>query len=117
MILRQKMDHQSFWIYNNRWDKKEDEKENSSKEDDLSDTLNNLLKSDSEKSRSISNGIKQDINSPVINNIPIHPPTLTELEAQGQYQRTDTLRNLGNPSYNDQEIEDKKRELLFRFSK
>lgn len=43
------------------------------------------------------------------------PPTLAELEAQGGYTRKQELRDINQPSMNEQEEEDAKRELMFKF--
>lgn len=43
------------------------------------------------------------------------PPSLAELEAQGNYKRKQELRDIGHISYNEQEEEDKKREIKFKF--
>lgn len=43
------------------------------------------------------------------------PPSLKELEAQGNYKRKQELRDITHVSYNEQEEEDKKREIKFKF--
>lgn len=43
------------------------------------------------------------------------PPTLAELAAKGHYTQKRTYRDLEQPVYNEQEEEDSKRELLFKF--
>ena len=43
------------------------------------------------------------------------PPTLAELEAEGKYQYTNELRNINNIPKSDYEIEDNKREIMFKF--
>ena len=43
------------------------------------------------------------------------PPTLTELRNQGVYEETDHLRDINQVNMGEQDIEDKKRELLFKF--
>ena len=43
------------------------------------------------------------------------PPTLTELRNQGVYDETDHLRDINQVNMGEQDIEDKKRELLFKF--
>lgn len=43
------------------------------------------------------------------------PPSLAQLEASGAIPAKRTLRDLGASSYSDQEEEDRKRELLFKF--
>ena len=42
-------------------------------------------------------------------------PSLAELQAQGAYSRTDHLRDIDQINNNEQESEDRKRELLFKF--
>jgi hypothetical protein len=42
------------------------------------------------------------------------PPSLSELEAQGGYVRKTVLRDINNNSYNNQEEEDLKREIMFK---
>ena len=42
-------------------------------------------------------------------------PTLTELRNQGVYDETDHLRDINQVNMGEQDIEDKKRELLFKF--
>jgi len=44
------------------------------------------------------------------------PPTLAELEAQGQYHMKNELRNINHIPASEVEQEDKKRELIFKFS-
>jgi hypothetical protein len=41
-------------------------------------------------------------------------PSLAELEAQGGYKRKNVLRDVNNVSYNEQEEEDLKREIMFK---
>ena len=45
-----------------------------------------------------------------------HGPSLAELEAKGQYQSDTHLRDINQVNMGEQENEDKKRELLFKFS-
>lgn len=43
------------------------------------------------------------------------PPSLAELEAKGGYKRKRELRDINQVSYNEQEEEDLKREIMFKF--
>lgn len=47
--------------------------------------------------------------------IPNRPPTLAELEAKGQYQRQPELRDINHITMSEQQDEDRKRELMFKF--
>ena len=42
-------------------------------------------------------------------------PTLAELQNSGQLQQQTHLRDINQPNFSEQDVEDKKRELLFRF--
>jgi len=44
-----------------------------------------------------------------------NPPSLAELEAKGQFQANHNLRDINQPDLTEQDLEDKKRELLFKF--
>ena len=46
---------------------------------------------------------------------PQNAPTLKELEAQGAYKSTHVLPDMGQPQIGDEELQDSKRELLFKF--
>lgn len=105
-----------------------EEKEDSDKDkDDLSDRLKALLDDDSESERSVPINKKSKSadkyskhrdkhgHSIPINNINV-PPTLAELEANGGYVPRKELRDINqtNPQQ-EQQQEDVKRELLFKF--
>ena len=49
------------------------------------------------------------------NNFNDEPPTLAELQQQGAYQANNNLRDINQPNMGEQELEDRKREILFKF--
>lgn len=115
--------------------KEENRDESSSDDDDLSVRLKQLLNDDSDEDssvasfdkfkRSLGRGKKEDKYSRHRDeNGHSHnqkrlgdddPPTLAELEAQGGYTRKKDLRDINHITMNEQEEEDAKRELMFKF--
>jgi hypothetical protein len=79
-------------------------------EDELSRKIKKLLKED-RKSKSSSRSVTPEKHFSSKKNI----PTLSDLKAKGEYNERPTIRSLGAPSVNEQEEEDMKRELLFKF--
>jgi len=121
---------------NNRGDDYDNEGENiieknyeSSDEDILEARLNELLNDDIESDGSY-NGFKKSIDrskkrTPSNDKYSRHrdkqgesfpgAPTLTELEAKGGYIPRRELRDISNPTMSEQQEDDAKRELLFKF--
>jgi hypothetical protein len=50
-----------------------------------------------------------------VNRVQPSPPTLAELQEQGVYKASDTLRDINQVNMGEQDSEDSKRELLFKF--
>ena len=66
-----------------------------------------------DSSRTDKNPVKDDKSR---DRVEIHqPPTLAELKNKGQYVERKTFRNITVPTINEQEEEDLKREMLFKF--
>ena len=66
-----------------------------------------------DSSRTDKNPVKDDKSR---DRVEIHqPPTLAELKNKGQYVERKTFRNITAPTINEQEEEDLKREMLFKF--
>lgn len=80
-----------------------------------------LADTDSEKSPSPSNDkysrSHEHYKPPPMLNAPTNaqPPSLAELEAKGQYQKSNELRDINRVTLNEREEEDLKREYLFKF--
>jgi len=105
-----------------------DNRESSSKEsgyegdDPVTARLKQLLAdTDSEKSPSPGNDkysrSHEKYKPPPMLNAPstAQPPSLAELEAKGQYQKSNDLRDINRVTLNEREEEDLKREYLFKF--
>jgi hypothetical protein len=112
----------------------------SEEEDDISKKIKKLLKEERSRSRSVESYKSRDYShSPregarppdKQKTVPVEtrdedilpagrvdtyqPPTLSELKNKGQYVERKTFRNITAPNLNEQEEEDLKRELLFKF--
>ena len=113
----------------------------SEEEDDISKKIKKLLKEERSRSRSVESYKSRDYSRspregarpsedkqktvsvktrdedilPVERVDTYQPPTLSELKNKGQYVERKTFRNITAPNLNDQEEEDLKRELLFKF--
>jgi len=80
-----------------------------------------LADTDSEKSPSPTNDkysrSHEQYKPPPMLNAPANaqPPSLAELEAKGQYQKSNDLRDINRVTLNEREEEDLKREYLFKF--
>ena len=94
---------------------KSPEMSDSEEEDEIAIKIKKLLKKDKSKSRSVES-YKSEKTPEKVNSSPSkHAPTLSELKNKGQYSERKTLRNISVTSGNEQEEEDLKRELLFKF--
>jgi hypothetical protein len=96
-----------------------DDSSDSDSDDGLSSRIKMLLKKDrsGEKKPRIKENydrysIPQNEQRPIDNR---RPPTLSELENQGVYQQKKVLRDISQPTGNEMEEEDLKRELLYKF--
>lgn len=87
-----------------------------SSDDELTSRIKHLLKKDKSKSRSV-----EGYSPSPIRNEPKTPPnrqpapSLKDLEQQGVYQQKKVMRDLSQPNVVEQNEEDLKRELLFKF--
>lgn len=105
----------------------EKKKSASDSKDSDSDRLKQLLRDDSDSDVSFGRVSKstsksrdkysqhRDRHGRSINHQTGTAPTLAELEAHGGYVPRKELRNMNQPTYSDQQEEDSKRELLFKF--
>ena len=108
--------------------KKYDDDDNSSGADDLSVRLNELLNDDSDSQTVVSHkqSNKNKYSKQRHDNISVSSknkyehvkniaPSLSELESQGAYTKKTFLRDVNRVTYSEQEEEDLKRELMFKF--
>ena len=99
--------------------------EKSDGSDELSDRLKELLEETDDNSPSSSSvgSFSKSLDTKSVNQYqkykesvnPKNAPTLAELKATGHYQSNPVLRNINNVSMSEQQEEDKKRELIFKF--
>lgn len=126
--------HKGYKLSRNSKDSSSDSDSESDSDDGLSSRIKMLLKKDKsgEKQPRIRENYTQgqrpergdigldrrDRYSSPQNNYPTdnrRPPTLSELENQGVYQQKKVLRDISQPTGNEMEEEDLKRELLYKF--
>lgn len=107
-----------YKLSRNSRDDSSDSDSDSDSDDDLSSRIKMLLKKD--RSGEKAPRVRENYSSPVHDyrgpqTDNRKPPTLAELENQGVYQQKKVLRDISQPTGNEMEEEDLKRELLYKF--